>query len=376
MMNALVSEPLISDETLAIQKAGQSRECPFAINGRFLTQLTTGVQRYAREITLAIDEILGENAGSGTIVVPSSQTENPQYNALEVVPFGAGQGYAWEQFVLPFQSNKPILNLCNTASIFRTEQIVCIHDANIYQMPESFSFPFRSVYKMLHPLLAKRLMRVTTVSHFAADELAQFLPISRDQISVMPDGHEHVFRWNASASDIFERFPIKRPFVLLLGNRTKHKNANMIMELAADFDKLGVDLMVAGSSAGVFATTTAVSASNIRRLGFVSDDDLAALFSKALCLVFPSITEGFGLPIVEAMTLGCPVISSNFSCMPEICGDAALLASPRDPQLWIRHVQELLRSSNLRSELIERGKIQARQFSWRKSAQGYLDLLS
>jgi glycosyltransferase involved in cell wall biosynthesis len=351
-------------------------ECPFAINGRFLTQRTTGVQRYAREITKAIDEILQLSSSTGTLIVPTSRNAIPDYGALKTISVGPGSGYGWEQFVLPFQSTKPILNLCNTAPIFRTEQIVCIHDANIYQMPESFSFLFRNVYKILHPLLAKRAMKVTTVSNFAADELAQFLPISRDQISVMPDGHEHVFRWDANRSDIFDRYPIGRPFVLLLGNRAKHKNAKLILNLAVDLDNIGVDLMVAGSNAGVFTTTESVSAPNIRALGFVTDDDLAALFAKALCLVFPSITEGFGLPIVEAMTLGCPVVSSNSSCLPEICGNAALLASPFDPSAWLKHIQELLNSPGLQSELAERGKIQAKRFSWKESALSYLQLLT
>jgi glycosyltransferase involved in cell wall biosynthesis len=353
-----------------------SRECPFAINGRFLTQRVTGVQRYAREITNAIDGLLQETARSGAIMLPKSQLETPEYKALKTIRIGPGRGYGWEQFVLARHSRKPILNLCNTASLFRADQVVCIHDANIYQMPESFSFPFRTAYKVLHPLLAKRLTKVTTVSHFAADELAKFLPISRSAISVMPDGHEHVFRWNASASDIFDRQPIKRPFILLIGNRAQHKNARMILNLAADLELMGVDLLVAGSKAGVFTSTKTVSASNIHLLGFVTDDDLAALLTKALCLVFPSITEGFGLPIVEAMTLGCPVVSSNSSCLPEICGDAALLASPFDPQAWLVHIQELLNSSFLRSELVDRGMIQARRFSWKKSAQDYLELLT
>jgi glycosyltransferase involved in cell wall biosynthesis len=355
--------------------AVNSRECPFTINGRFLTQITTGVQRYAREITAAIDSILNETASCGTVIAPSPPIDFPHYTSLKVISAALGRGYAWEQLILPLQSPKPILNLCNTAPLLRTDQIVCIHDANIYRMPESFSLPFRSVYKILHPLLAKRSMKVTTVSHFAAGELAQFLPITRDQISVMPNGHEHAFRWDAAASNIFERYPVRRPFVLLLGNRAKHKNAQVVMTLASEFDQMGVDLMVAGSGAGIFAATNKLHAPNIRMLGFVSDDDLAALFSKALCLVFPSITEGFGLPIVEAMALGCPVISSNTSCMPEICGDAALLASPHDAPTWLRHVRDLLQSADLRSKLIERGRVQSSLFSWRRSAQLYLDLL-
>jgi glycosyltransferase involved in cell wall biosynthesis len=352
-----------------------TKQYDVVINGRFLTQKTTGVQRYAREITGAIDDILHEEGRTGKIIVPTSDHPLPQFKALTVLPAGPGEGYVWEQITLPLRYREPVLNFCNTAPVIRSDQIVCIHDANIHRMPQSFSFLFRNTYRMLHPLLARRGMKVTTVSRYAADELAETLPVSRSDISIMPNGHEHALRWNVAASTIFDRFPTARPFILLLGNRAQHKNAKLILGLAADLDQMGIDLVVAGSSAGIFAATHAISAANIKPVGFVSDDDLAALFANALCLTFPSITEGFGLPIVEAMALGCPVISSDSSCMPEICGDAALLASPHDPEMWLKHIAALQSSPELREQLIARGRIQARSFSWRNSARGYLDLL-
>lgn len=351
-------------------------DCPFVINGRFLTQKTTGVQRYAREIASAIDTILNTDKSRGEILVPASPMILPAFSALDVVATGPGNGYAWEQLTLPLRSRKPILNLCNTAPVMRSDQIVCIHDTTVYRMPESFSFAFRTVYRVIQPMLARRGIKVTTVSNFAADELVQYLPVQRKDVSVMPNGHEHVFRWRPESSDIFTRFPIRRPFILLLGNRAKHKNASLILNLAHDLDQIGLDLIVAGGGAGIFTETNRISASNIRQVGFVSDDDLAALFSKAMCLAFPSITEGFGLPIVEAMALGCPVVSSDASCMPEICGDAALMASPHDPAAWLAHFRSLSTSQNLRSELSTRGRLQVKSFSWQTSARDYLSLLN
>ena len=89
----------------------------------------------------------------------------------------------------------------------------------------------------------------------------------------------------------------------------------------------------------------------MQHLGFVTDDDLAFLFEHALCLLFPSLTEGFGLPVLEAMALGCPVVSTDRASLPEICGSAALLAPPDQPALWLGHIRSLLESENLRADL-------------------------
>ncbi len=114
---------------------------------------------------------------------------------------------------------------------------------------------------------------------------------------------------------------------------------------------------------------------NVVLAGRISDDDLACFLKHALCLVFPSITEGFGLPIVEAMALGCPVVASDCASMPEVCGTAALMASPFRPEEWIGHIEALKRSDLLKDELRGQGLEQVRNFSWAVTAQGYRELL-
>jgi glycosyltransferase involved in cell wall biosynthesis len=193
---------------------------------------------------------------------------------------------------------------------------------------------------------------------------------------VLPNGHEHVFRWDAGRSTLLSQHRFERPYVFILGSRARHKNIQLILGLAQALDQLGIDIVVTGGKANIFAgDEQSAPAPNVRSMGFVNDDDLAALLTGALCLVFPSFTEGFGLPIVEAMALGCPVISSDRASMPEICGDAALLAPPDQPELWLRQIESLLRSSDLRSELAARGHQRVKSFSWETSARGYLDLV-
>jgi GT2 family glycosyltransferase len=113
----------------------------------------------------------------------------------------------------------------------------------------------------------------------------------------------------------------------------------------------------------------------VKVVGYVTDRDLAYLMDRALCLVFPSWTEGFGLPIVEAMAHGCPVVSSDRASMPEVCGEAALMAPPDDPAAWVRHVRALAKSPDLRQDLVGRGHERARLFSWANTAAGYVELM-
>ena len=346
----------------------------FAINGRFFGQPTTGVQRYAREVVSALDGLLSAAGRAGTVMAPHGG-EIPPMRAIAVRRAGPAGGHLWEQAILPSRWHGPLLNLCNTAPVVRRRQVVCMHDANVFRMPESYGRSFRTLYRTLQPLLARRSARIATVSRDAARQLAAHLPVRAEDVAVLPNGHEHALRWNAAAASVFDARPQERPFVLLLGSRARHKNIGLVLGLAEALDGLGLDLLVAGGGAGIFAAERLGDAPNLRWLGKVSDDDLALLFSRALCLAFPSFTEGFGLPILEAMALGCPVVSSDRASMPEVCGDAALMASPDDPAAWLAHVAALAASPALRDELRGRGRRQAARFSWAETARGYLDLL-
>ncbi|TXM67319.1 glycosyltransferase family 4 protein [Methylobacterium sp. WL69] len=346
----------------------------YAINGRFLTQPLTGVQRYAREVLGALDRNLAATRRRSTLVAPPKPCAMPRLDAIDVRITQAPSGHLWEQAVLPMNWRGPLLNLCNTAPVMRASQVVCIHDANVFRMPESYGWRFRALYRTLQPMIVRRAARIATVSHDAARQLAEHLPIALRDVEILPNGHEHALRWNAADAQVFSQTPQGRPFVLLLGSRARHKNIGLILGLAGTLDTLGVDLLVAGDDGGIFTGIETVRAANIRMLGRVSDDDLALLFSRAICLAFPSFTEGFGLPVLEAMASGCPVVSSDRSSLPEICGGAALMASPNEPEIWAAHLAALVGSTALRDDLRGRGRIQAARYSWNTTARGYLDL--
>jgi glycosyltransferase involved in cell wall biosynthesis len=223
-------------------------------------------------------------------------------------------------------------------------------------------------------LLLLRFKDLPSLSYASRKEIARFLPIEATRIAVIPNGHEHVFRWQSQLSPLAKTMKNERPFVFLFGSRARHKNIGLVLEQAEALDALGLDLVIAGAAASIFADAREVQRPNVRWLGRVSDDDLAFLYSRALYLAFPSRSEGFGLPLVEAMALGCPVVLSDRGSMAEVCGNAALLASPDNPAAWRQHFVALAKSASLRTELKGRGVERVKRFSWEESSRAYLEL--
>ncbi|QCK87819.1 glycosyltransferase family 4 protein [Phreatobacter aquaticus] len=350
----------------------------FGINGRFLTQPVTGVQRYARNVVEAMDRSLATARASAELLVPAG-TADPHYAAISRRELGPLNGHAWEQLTLAMRWPDRLLSLCNTGPVAKADQIVCIHDANVFTAPESYGRAFRTFYGLLQPQLARRAARVATVSNASARQIARYLSLDSADIAVLPNGHEHALAWDPSlaelAPSVIEDGSHPRRFVLAIGSRARHKNMQLLVDIAPDLAAMGIDVVIAGGDAGIFAPETLKSAPNVTVIGRISDHDLAYLMDRALCLAFPSWTEGFGLPIVEAMARGCAVISSDRASMPEICGDAALMASPAEPAAWIRQVRTLAESAQLRDDMVGRGRERVRLFSWDTTANGYISLM-
>ena len=353
----------------------------FGINGRFLTQPMTGVQRYALNVTKAISEDIATHGIAVPLLVPPGAVDLKIAGA-DIRTVGQFGGHRWEQITLPKAWPDRLLNLCNTAPFLKSNQVICIHDANVFLSPESYSLSFKVLYKNLQPLIARRSARVTTVSAFSARRIAHHLSLKLSDIIILSNGHEHVYGWDP-AKAIHAPLAIhrnldgtERPFIIALGSRARHKNLRLLFQIAPALNEIGIDLIVVGGQVDIFAAETLQRSQNIKHLGFVTDHDLAYLFERALCLAFPSLTEGFGLPALEAMALGCPVIATDRASLPEICGHAAFLAPPDRPQQWVSYIKLLLADQNLRKDMIEKGIEQAKLFTWSNTAQGYLDLMN
>ena len=353
----------------------------WTVNGRFLSQPVTGVQRYAREILTSLDAQLTEDAMLRDrlkieLLLPPDAREQPALQSIGVRQVGPLTGHAWEQLVLPLHAGGGLISLCNTGPVLKSRQIVCIHDLNTRIFPESYSRTFRLVYRVLTPLLLRRATQVATVSNFSASLMESYGLKPRRGIMVIPNGHEHTARWKpehtvatASASG--------PDTIVLLGSNAPHKNVGLILGMADRLADEGFRIALVGScDPRVFASGKQSSLpDNVIALGRLSDDALAALLQDSLCLAFPSFVEGFGLPPLEAMSLGCPVVASDRTSLPEVCGTAALYADPEEADAWTASFRRLRCEEGLRHALVKAGREQAMRFSWNASARLYLELM-
>lgn len=352
----------------------------WAINGRFLAQPVTGVQRCAYEIVQALDDALWDDHPFAKgldvrLVVPRGIRHFLNLRRIHVIETGRKSGRLWEQMDLPRAAPNGLVSLCNSGPIGHRRHIVCIHDLNTRIVPESYSWPFRAFYRVFVPALSRRAMLVSTVSQYSANQLEHFNVCDRSKIRVIPNGSEHACRWMAAHSEKTRKVAGKRT-ILTFGSSAPHKNLELMLLIAPDLERMGLQLaVIGGGDPRVFSGRNmprGFVSPNITWLDRISDDELAALIEDCLCLAFPSLTEGFGLPPVEAMARGCPVVISNCASMPEVCGTSALYAAPDDPAAWIRQFERLLHDQGLRASLVQRGPIEAARHSWSKSAELYL----
>ncbi|WP_254023245.1 glycosyltransferase family 4 protein [Mesorhizobium ventifaucium] len=353
----------------------------WTINGRFLAQPTTGVQRYAREIVSALDALIVGQAAltrdlTVELLVPPGALDKLPLAAIRVRTVGSFGGHLWEQAVLPAHLRGGLLSLCNTGPLTVRRQVLCIHDVNTRAAPQSYSFPFRLLYRTLVPALGRASLKITTVSKYSAGELARCGVCPAAKVEIVGNGHEHALRWAPCHSE--QTLAVAGPgTIVVLGSSIPHKNVGLIIGMHERLAAAGLQIVVVGASTSrVFASIGDQKSPNVIWLGRRSDAELGALLRDCLCLAFPSLVEGFGLPPLEAMTVGCPVVMSDRASLPEIGGDAVLYASPCDENAWFDCFMRLVHEEGLRTSLIARGRARAARFQWAASAQRYLELMA
>lgn len=341
------------------------------VNARFLTQRLTGVQRYAIEISRRLKTMRPDIR----FVAPAGALYPDLVQTLEVETVGRLRGHAWEQIELPrYLRGAGLISLCNAGPVLVAGQIVTIHDAAPFAVPEAYSRAFTCWYRFMTRQLGRRAQRIITVSRFSAGELTHYLGVDPSRIDVIPLGSEHVRAVSAEA-DIIARHGLReRPFLLAVGSHSPHKNFSALIRAAEKFANAPFRfVIVGGADPRVHGSAPeALTGGHVLHVGTVTDAELRALYESAAGYIHPAYYEGFGLPPLEAMALGCPVLSSHAASLPEVCADAAQYFDPFDVDDMAAAINRFMVDGARRAALADAGRMRALDFSWDRCAHALL----
>lgn len=359
------------------------------VNGRFLSQETTGVQRVGHEFVRSLDALIGEGALPGVtarlIAPPDARLEDlPLANMLSQ-RVGRLRGHAWEQFVLPRHVGRSnLLCLGNVAPLAtlmdpRRRVALMLHDMSYRDFPEAYGRSYRYSHTAVTPFLLRYADPIITVSETERQRIIGFAPNTRDKVMAVQNGSwrddrhpDDLIPWNERRGE---------GYGLYVGSFSHRKNITAVFEVAFRLAReRGRRFVLIGAERAIMTQARADIPSDLAPLidlrGQVeSDDELERAYRGAAFLLFPSFYEASPLPPMEAMNFGCPVISSNIPATRERCGDAAEYCDPSDRATIHAAVDRLLDDPALGARLTAAGLARARQFSWRRQVTTVLSAI-
>lgn len=259
--------------------------------------------------------------------------------------------------------------------------VVSIFDLSYLKYPELFKKRDLYQLKLWGKFSINRAKAVITISKFSKNAIMDEYKIASEKVKVIyPGVKQESRRMNKelSINELQKKYGIGKNFVLFVGTLQPRKNIAKLVEAISKIKD--VELLVVGKKGWQYeeilnSPKKYAVGNRVKFLEFVPDEDLAILYKQAVCFVLPSLYEGFGLPVLEAMKNGCPVIVSNTSSLPEAGGDAALYIDPNDASDIAQKIEKLLSDKNLRQEMIDKGYEQVKKFSWEKAAKETLQVL-
>lgn len=339
----------------------------FQINTRVLQFPLTGMQRY-------VSELVNRFGANVEHVSPRQLLSRAQANA-------------WEQFILPMKVGRRVLfSPANTGPLLVSKQVVTIHD--VAQLDRSGSIPelnddidskAGAWYRFLTPRLVRRVAHVITISEFSRERLLMHTRLDEERVTVIPNGVNDRFR-PLSHDETYGTLGAlglpSRQYVLCVGSLEPRKNLARLLKAWSRIQSEVPDdvwLLLTGKKGNerIFAEEAQLSRlpPRIHLTGYVPDEVLPALYAGALAFAFPSVYEGFGLPPLEAMASGVPVLTGNLASLPEVVGDAGVMVDPYDVESIAEGLKRLIEDGSLRSQLRAKGLERARLFDWDRTAE-------
>jgi glycosyltransferase involved in cell wall biosynthesis len=276
-------------------------------------------------------------------------------------------GHAWEQAMLPALARRAaaLYSPANLAPVRYRRNVIVIHDVAALRHPEAYSRPYVEYQRRLLPRLARDAIALITVSEFSRGEVIEALGAPPERVTVIPEGVDERFFAGPDPRPAAERHGLTGPYALAVGTMSARKNLQALDQAGQSLRERGIELVLAGSDRGYLRASQA----GLRRLGYVDEAHLPGLYAGALALAMPSRYEGFGLPCLEAMAAGTPVVAARAGALPETCGDAALLVEPGDASGFTDALVAAACDEQDRARLIEAGRRRAAEYSWTRTAK-------
>ena len=367
-----------------------SKQQKLFINGRFLTQPITGVQRYARELVLALDEML-ENQDEAVanleiiLLSPRETLDDLSLRHIKHRKIGKFSGHLWEQLVLPFYARGGVL-FCggNTAPMLSllsfTRVVTTVHDLSYLYFPDAYSRAFRALYRLLMPLILHFSNSVITVSKSERRSILKHYPNVEPRLHAIQNGGL-AGRFLEQLADSNDTSAPEKPYFLYLGSLNRRKNPQGVIAAMTHLSEEWThDLVIVGASSssfqqGKFKIPDEVEG-RVQFQGQINETErLIAFYKNADALLFPSFYEASPLPPIEAMACGCPVIAARIPSLEERCGDAALYCDPHASEDLAARIEQLMHQPGLRDTLSKAGLAHAAQYTWQICATKTMEII-
>lgn len=333
---------------------------PIAINARAaLRDEVGGVERVTRELVIRLPALAPDRY---RVVAPPAALAHRA-------------GHAWEQLALPFVARgaELIFSPANTAPIAGRRNAVLIHDLAPLVEPGWYGGGYGAWHRTLLRATARHARLAIAPSEFVRDQLTGLLGMPAERAVAVPMGVDPAFGAIPDPAPLLRRLGLdQRPYVLAVGTATARKNLGLIDTIAPTLAGAGLDAVIAGGTRGYMRDNRSGSA---RHLGYVPETDLPALYAGAAAFALPSLYEGFGLPCLEAMAAGTPVVTTPRGALPETCADAALYADPNDPSAFAAACIAAAADTTTRDRLTAAGRARSAELTWDRTAERVNDAL-
>jgi glycosyltransferase involved in cell wall biosynthesis len=370
------------------------KEILIGMNGSMLDNRPTGTGVYSFNIINNLSHLPWDDGLQFTVFTPTHHNLSEKLRIVKLSDlmqssrFGkvaALSRFLWNTFLYPFQARQYDLLISPTThgSFLLRNQIITIHDL-ISLRYKNISAHQRFYFKYLLPFMVSRARLIVTVSETSKKDIIELLKCPEEKVQVIYNGYDnvHYSRMDEKGDHIEKKYGFK-DYILAVGPTYPHKNFERLIDAYASLDKetRKTHPLVIGGGMKAYVNKLKQDVQrmgleeNIHFIGYVPFELMPALYREAVLLVFPSLYEGFGIPLLEAMACGCPVIVSNTSSMPEVCGDAAFYIDPTDQESIRNSIETMLGDEGLREDLRRKGYERAAGFSWKQAAESFKTII-